>query len=91
MLGKNNIYRIIVDIILIISAFLLPNYVSVILIFVSVLIFNNFIESIIFGFILDMLYGSGRIFGYNFAYFFTLISVIFYVISFKIKEMVRVS
>jgi len=91
MLGKSIIYRIVGDVILILSVFLLPSYVSVILIFTSILIFDNFMESIIFGFILDLLYGSGRVFGYHFTYFFTLISIIFYLASFKIKEMVRVS
>jgi len=91
MLSKKKVYRIIADIVLILSVFLLPSGVTIILIFASVLFFNNFIESIIFSFILDMLYGNGRIFGYHFAYFFTTISIIFYLISFKIKKMVRLS
>ncbi len=83
--------RIFLNIILILSIFILPVYVSVVLIFISVFLFKNFIEAIIFGFLIDTLYGSGTILGIHFAYFFTAIIFIFFLISFKFKKMLRTS
>jgi len=82
-------FRIISNLLLILSIFLLPVYISVILIFISIFLFKNFIEAIIFGFLIDLLYGSGTIFGYHFAYFFTALVFIFFILSFKLKKILR--
>ena len=89
MFDKNNILRLIADILLILMIFILPSYISIILIFIAIILFNNFFESIIFAYFLDILYSNGVIFGYHFAYMFTLISLIFYIFSFSLKKVVR--
>jgi len=74
---------------LVLSVFMLPIYVSIFLILISIFFFNNFVEAMLFGFIIDLLYGSGTILGLHFAYFFTIIILIFYLFSFKLKEILR--
>jgi len=54
-------------------------------------IFNNFIEAVIAGLIIDLLYGGGSIFNIHFPYFFTAIILIFYLFSFKFKKILRLS
>lgn len=83
--------RILTNILLMFSVFLLPVYVSVIFIVASIFFFNNFVEAMIFGFVIDLLYGNGSIFGIHFAYFFTLIILILYLFSFSLKKILRMS
>ena len=83
--------RILLNILIIIFLFIFPVYISFILILASIFFINNFMEAIIWGFFLDLLYGSGRIFGVHFPYFFTLIILVFYLISFRLKTMLRLS
>ena len=83
--------RIFANLFIILSIFILPIYFSIFLIFIAILIFNNFIESIVLGYIIDLLYGSGSTFGFHFAYFFTIVIIIFYLLSFKLKKILRMS
>ncbi len=83
--------RIFVNLLIVLSVFILPVYLSIFLILVLIFIFNNFIEAVVLGFLVDLLYGGGSIFGIHFAYFFTIMMLIFYLISFKLKHMIRLS
>jgi hypothetical protein len=84
-------FRILANILLILSVFFLPVYITVFLSLIFIFLFNNFVEAVFFGFILDSIYGSGSIFSIKFAYFITLLLFIFYTISFKMKKMLRIS
>ena len=84
-------FRILSNLFILIAVFVLPIYISVFFVILSVFIFNNFIESGVFGFIIDLLYGSGYFFNLHFAYGFTIVMVIFYLVSIKLKTAVRFS
>ena len=83
--------RILSNLLLILSVFLLPFYISFVLIILFTFFIDDFIEGIIFGALIDILYGGGSIFSIGFAYFFTAIIFIFYLFSFRLKEMLRLS
>lgn len=83
-------FRLLANILLILSVFILPVYISVILILLCIFIFNNFIESIIFGYLLDIFYSGGSVFGINFSYSITALIFICYLFSFKLKTVLRV-
>lgn len=82
-------FRIIINISILLSSFLLPVYITAIIIFISFIIFNDFIEGVFFGFILDILYGGNRVFGLDFYLLFFLIFAIIYLISPKLKKMLK--
>lgn len=84
-------FRIISNIFLILSIFLFPQYITVIFLLISLYIFNNFFESIIYAFILDLLYSNGNTFGIHFGYQITLIIFVLYLLSFKLKAILRTS
>jgi len=83
--------RIISNILLVLSVFVLPVYISVFFILISIFLFDNFVEAILWAFVIDILYGGGGILGIHFVYFFTLIMLIAYIFSFKFKEVLRLS
>jgi len=76
-------------ILLLISSFIFPSYLTALFIFLGVLFFNNFIEAVFFGFLLDILYGGNTVFGFRFHYFFLLLFAVIYLISPKIKKMLK--
>ena len=82
-------FRILSNIFLIFSLFLLPIYITLFLILYFIFVFDNFFEAIILGFLIDTIYGSGSIFTIHFSYFFTLLISIFYLISFRLKTILR--
>ncbi len=84
-------FRLFSNVLIFLSIFLLPSYISILIIILGTLIFEKFLESMIYGFVLDILYGNGSIFGFHFAYFFTLVGIFFYFISFKTKTFIRFS
>lgn len=83
--------RLICDIILVLSVFLLPPFLTLILVLLSILFFNNFLEAFFMGAILDLIYGGGGIFGTHLFFFFTLITFLFYVLSIRLKKILRLS
>lgn len=83
--------RILINLLIILSIFMLPAYISVILILFSIIIVNDFIEAVIWAILIDVLYGGGSIFGLHFAYFFTAVVLVCYLSSFKIKSALRLS
>lgn len=82
-------FRILANLLLFLSVLFLPVYVSIVLILVCIFLFNNFAESIAFGFLLDLFYSGGNVFGLNFAYFITSFIFVFYLVSFKLKTILR--
>ena len=83
--------RIFCDLALLLSVFLLPPYVTLFFVLVSILFMESFVESIIFGFLLDLIYGGGSFLNIEIFYFFTLLIFIFYIISIKLKKVLRLS
>lgn len=83
--------RIFIDLALLISVFLLPPYVTFIFVLITILFFRAFVESIFFGFLLDLIYGGGSLFHFNVFYFFTLLIFIFYIVSIQLKKVLRLS
>lgn len=82
--------RFITNLFIILSIFILPVYITAIIIIFSIFNINNFFESILWAYLLDQIYNGGNIFGINFTYFFTIISFIIYLASFKIKAALRI-
>lgn len=83
-------FRILSNILITFSIFLLPQYITIFLVILAILAFDNFFESIVFGLCLDTLYGSGLL-GFDLGYFFTIVALVFYLISFKLKTILRIS
>jgi len=83
--------RLICDIILVLSVFLLPPFITLFFILLSILFFNNFIEAFFVGAILDLIYGGGGIFNTHLFFFFTLVTFLFYILSIKLKKILRLS
>jgi len=83
--------RILINLLIVLSVFVFPPYVSALIILLAIFFINNFFETIAWGALIDILYGGGTIFGLHFAYFFTAIIFIFYLFSFKFKKMLRLS
>ena len=93
--------RIIIDILLIFSVFLLPPYISFIIIIGLIFVFNNFVESLLASFVLDLLYGikSLTIQDNSFLYRvlldfvcshrFFFITLFIFIISFNLKKMLK--
>ena len=81
--------RIFSNCILILSVFFLPPYITFILILALVFVFDMFVESIAWAFILDVLYGGGGFWGMHFNYIFTLVALIFFLSSFKLKKVLK--
>ena len=82
-------FRILSNFILILSVFLLPVYLSVFLILLSIFLFDNFIEAIAWAFLVDLLYSGGSFFGFHLQYFFTIVVSFFYLVSFRLKTVIR--
>ena len=81
--------RIFSNCILILSVFFLPPYLTYILIFAGIFIFDTFAESILWACILDILYGGGGFFGIHFHYLFTVFAAVFFLCSFQLKSMLK--
>ena len=77
------IFRIIVDLILLLAIFIMPWWLSLLLIIAAIFYFNTFYESVIFAILLDGFYGIPGLtfYGIN-AFFTTVIGVIFILLIF---------
>ncbi len=79
--------KIIYLILNIVSIFILPWYIPVILSIFGIFIFENFYHILFIGFLLDVFYGGlGKL-----NIFFTLIFSILYISSLFIKDYIRIS
>ncbi len=74
--------RIILDILLFLSVLFAPWWVSVLLALIFMIYFRNFIEIIIAGFIIDILYGNGQM-------YFTVGSLVVFVFLHLFKRKIR--
>lgn len=81
--------RVISNLFLLLSVFIFPPYITAVFLLISIFIFENFIEAVVFGYFLDIVYGGGKIFSYNFHYIFTILLVIVFLISLKLKTMLK--
>ena len=83
------VLRIFINIIILISVLYLPWWVTTTAVFTGFLIFKNFYEGIIAGFLLDTLYGAkiSQFFGIWFV--FTAVYFVGYVIIRRVKKNLR--
>ena len=81
--------RIFSNCILLLSVFFLPPYLIFIFILALIFVFDTFAESILWAFILDILYGGGGFWGIHVHYLFTLFTAIFFLCSFQLKSMLK--
>ncbi|MFA6227140.1 MAG: hypothetical protein WC631_01495 [Candidatus Paceibacterota bacterium] len=81
--------RVILDIFALIFVFLFPPYITAIFLFVLTFFFTDFLEGVIFAYLIDRIYGSGNIFGFNFPFVFTIIFLILFLISLKLKTVLK--
>ncbi len=80
--------RIIANMLLCVFLFVFPPYLFLIALIVSIFLFPNFVESIFWAFLADSIYSGGKILGWNFHYMITLLVIVIFLISFRIKEIV---
>lgn len=81
--------RIFSNCILLLSVFFLPPYLAFLLILAFIFIFDTFVESIAWAYILDILYGGGGFIGVHFHYLFTVFAIILFALSFQLKKMLK--
>jgi len=81
--------RIFLNIFLFVSVIFFPPYISMVFIFLFIFLYEHFIESIFWAFLLDTIYGSGAFWGVHLPYLFTIGITIIFIISFRFKKMVR--
>jgi len=80
-------WRLFANCTLLLAAFFLPPYGALLVIFGFIFIFDAFVESVAWAFVLDILYGGGGFFGIHFDYLLTAITIAFFLSSFQIKRM----
>jgi len=81
--------RFILDILLLVSIFIFPPVVTGIFIFLLIIFLNNYLESIFFAFIIDTIYGGKAMMGGYSSFVFTITFLIVFILSFKIKTMLK--
>jgi hypothetical protein len=81
--------RIFSIIFLLITAFISPSYLVAIMAVILIFVFNNYIEAVFFGLLLDILYSGNTVFGFHFKLFFFVLLGLIYLISPKIKKMLK--
>jgi len=81
--------RLVINLLTILSVFVFPPYVTALFLSLTIVFFPFYFESVLFALILDVVYGGGKIFGVEFPFIFTSIFLVFFLISFKIKTMLK--
>jgi hypothetical protein len=87
-MSKNLLFRILLDLIVLLMVMHGWWLVSVILLFLGIIYFNNFFEIIIFGLIFDAMFGFDSNLGI-FGYIGTIFSVITYCVFYFLKTVLR--
>jgi len=77
--------RILVDVILVVGAFLLPWWVTAILGLAALFYFKNFYEAIAIGLVLDSIYGTSAIFN-SFPYLLTMSALVLVLLVTNIRS-----
>lgn len=81
--------RFLANCILFLAVFFLPPYLTFLLILACIFLFNEFVESILWAYMLDVLYGGAGSWGIHFNYFFTVCACLFFFFSFQLKKMLK--
>jgi hypothetical protein len=74
---------------LIFSLFELPVYLTAVLAIVLIFFFKNYIEAVIFGLLIDIIYAGNTIYGFHFKFFFFVLILVIYLISPKLKKVLK--
>ncbi|TSD03054.1 MAG: hypothetical protein Athens071416_314 [Parcubacteria group bacterium Athens0714_16] len=81
--------RFLADIILFLSIFIFPWWVSLLLILFCIFVFNNFYEALFFAFFIDSAYSLSLFSSVNFYFGVSIFVSIVFVFSYYIKEIVK--
>ena len=81
--------RLAVNILILLLVFIFPPYISALIIAGLIFVFDNFIESIVWAYIIDTMYGGGFSFGLHFQYILTVFMIVVYIASFQFKKSVK--
>ncbi len=82
-------FRFISSLLVLISVFLLPTFITAVFLFILIFIFDNFFEALVFAYIMDILYRGGTLFGFTSPYLFTFVFLLIFLISFKLKTVLK--
>jgi hypothetical protein len=82
-------FRFLSVLFILLSLFILPNFITAFLLFIFIFIFDSPFEVLFFAYILDILYHGGVFFGYESLYLFTIIFLFIFIISFKLKTVLK--
>lgn len=78
--------RIFVDIVILIGIFLFPAWIFIILSLIGVFYFHRYYEILFVGLMVDSLYNSHILFS---GFFYTITSILIFLISFEIKKRLK--
>ncbi|MSR73039.1 hypothetical protein EXS61_00300 [Candidatus Parcubacteria bacterium] len=78
--------RIFVDIVILIGIFLFPAWIFIILSLIGVFYFHRYYEILLVGLMVDSLYNSHILFS---GFFYTITSILIFLISFEIKKRLK--
>ena len=87
-MATSHTLRIVSDILLLVMAFLVPWWLFAPLALVALFFFGQYIEIIVFGFLLDCVYGTGK--GFDIS-LFTILGFFLFLIQLFMKEKMRLS
>jgi len=79
-------YRLLSNILILLSVFLFPAYISALILVFFIFVFNNFFEAVFWSYLIDILYGAGLAFSLGYNYFFLIVIAIIFLSSFRIKK-----
>jgi len=83
------VYRVIYNILILISVFYVPFWIFLILLLIGLLIYRNFFEAIFWTILADNLFSLSRDIFFNFQYIYTLIILIMFLIINFFKKKIR--
>ncbi len=89
LLKNKTMMRFFINILVFLSVVYLPTYLGALVVVICIFMYENFIESIFWAYLIDVLYGGGKFFHFAFPYIFTLFIGVLYLSSFKLKKMLR--
>ena len=81
--------RFLLDIVAFILIYIFPPYISAVVLFVLMFFFADYMEGVVFAYFIDVIYGGGKVFGLNYPYIFTTIFVVLFLISLKLKTVLK--
>jgi|GEM_PF-1392081 len=79
-------YRLFLNILVLLSVFFFPAYISALFLIALIFLLNNFFEAIFWAYVIDILYGAGSSLVFGFNYVFLILIIVIFLASFRIKK-----